>query len=290
MPPDTLLHLVRVAVESAARDTQTVIAHVSDTVQVRGALSDPRPWWESNLVAAVLGVLIGSAVTFASEVAREKRARSTKHRESLARLERTCTDYLNEIISNRRRAREAEAAARRGSLFWHFPHAFAVDQRFASEILDLDLNNRVMVCNLEMSRFNYDTERLRQAHDDLQRVLLAEQLPLNVWNQSAANEAVRWAELADHLDTVEELVRDISVRSILLVEQYDSAAARRRRLYGLGSQRTRPLEAGSVASARRDFDARRQALLDQNRREMEERRRRTQSEPPPGSSPPGATD
>jgi hypothetical protein len=92
-----------------------VIAQKHDAIEMVALKLADRPWWESSLIGALLGVLLGSlvtgVVTLRLQVAAEARARAGQHRDSLARLERRCIDYLNQIISNRNRAHEAQSAA-----------------------------------------------------------------------------------------------------------------------------------------------------------------------------------
>ena len=83
-------------------------------------------------------------------------------------------------------------------------------------------------------------------------------------------EAPHWDEIAVHLDAVDGMVRDVCVRAVLLVGQYDGRRARLLRFFGLGVLRTWPLSSELVAKERQAFDERRNEQLKADRKRLAE--------------------
>ena len=90
------------------------------------------------------------------------------------------------------------------------------------KIMDLDLVKRVAGLNTDLARYNRDVQHLGRARDSLQTAHLADTLPLPAWQEAMKAEAPHWGDIAKHLDAVDNDVRDVCVRAILLVFQYDS--------------------------------------------------------------------
>jgi len=195
-------------------------ARIPDAVTVK--LADRPPWWESNTFSAFGGALLGGLLVIIGEAARARLRRGGQHRTSLARLERVCVDYLNEILTNRRLARDAFMASAATALYWHLPNPFEIDRSFATDIMDLDTNKLTAAMNTDLLRYNYDIAKLGRARDALQTAHLADTLPLPVWQEAMRLEAPKWQRIATHLGIVDDLVRDVQVRAVLLVYQYDS--------------------------------------------------------------------
>jgi hypothetical protein len=263
--PDTM----KVSVQGAV----PVNARIGDVVTVK--LAERSPWWESKMLTAFGAALIGGLLVIVSQAAGARLARGKLHRNTLVRLDRLCQDYLNEILSNKRLALDAKKAAEDKALFWHLPHPFKVDPSFAVDIFDRDMVRRVASVNTDLSRYNRDLERLGRARDSLQTAHLAGTLPLPVWEDAMTKEAPRWGAFATHLDALDKSVRDVYVRAVLLVKQYDGFPARLLRFLGLGAVRSWSLNDGAVASMRATFDADRERELEASRKEIAERHRPT---------------
>ena len=196
-------------------------------------LAEPSPWWDSNTFSAFIGAVVGGLLVMVGQTAGAKLARGKLHRNSLVRLERRCQDYLNEVLTNKRLAGDTKRAAEKAALFWHLPNPFEVDRSFAVDIFDIDLGKRVVSLNTHLARFNHDLEHFGRARESLQGAHLAGTLPLAVWQDAMQKEAPHWGDLEKYLDQVDDEVRDIFAREVLLVAQYDSLRAALLRCGGL---------------------------------------------------------
>ena len=246
---------------------------IDGIVTVRNA--EPTPWWDSGffsgLLGAVVGAVIGGIFLLLGQAAEARRKRWQRHRESLARLERRCVDYLNQIISEKRLAAQASAAAEAKAVSWRFPHVFAVEPSFTVDIMDLDMNVRVAILNTEFALYNRDVEDLVRCRQGLQPLFLEGKIPDDLWRQVMATEAAVWKDMGPHLEAVDELVRDLKVRAVILVEQFDSEPSARRRFFGLGKMKTEPLSNEAVHHARQEFEAERERHLKANRELLNKR-------------------
>ena len=262
----------------APRPVVNVLVPDSMKVSIQGALPPvtvrlaERPrWWESNVLTAFGSALLGGFLVIFSQAARDRLARGKLHRNTLVRLDRQCTNYLNEILTNKRLALDAKKAAEETALFWQLPHPFKVDPSFTIDIFDRDLVKRVVGVNTDLSRYNQALEGLSRARYSLQTAHLAGTLPPPVWPDAMEKEAPRWQALATHLGALDGNVRDVYVRAVLLVGQYDGFRAGLLRFFGLGVVRSWSLRDEAVAKARRTFDAMREAELEASRQEIAER-------------------
>ena len=235
------------------------------------ALSTAASLWPI-LASAFFGAFFAFLFTRVGEWLSAKLARGKVHRNALVRLERVTQEYLNEIITNRRLAADSQRATANGHLYWKFPHLFSVDRSFLVDVLDIDMVQRIMGMNIHLSRYNHDVEDLRRTHDDLQKVHLGGNLPIDVWNETMQRESPHWGDLAVFQDDLETEVAEICVRAILLVQQYDCRAAQLQRLWGHVT--TWPLADDAVRAERRDFEERRSRLLAASRVAGDEARAR----------------
>ena len=262
----------------SVRGPVPVSTHLDGIIKVKNA--EPSPWWDSNMFSAFLGALVGGLLAVMSQAAGARLALGLRHRNTLVRLERICHDLLNEIISNKSLAADAKAAAAKAAVFWHLPNRFDVDKSFTMDIIDIDLVNRVGSLNTNLTRYNHDLEHLGQARESLQSAYLAVTLPQADWEKAMHLEAPHWDEIAVHLDAVDGMVRDVCVRAVLLVGQYDGRRARLLRFFGLGVLRTWPLSSELVAKERQAFDERRNEQLKADRKRLAE----VHGPPPPKAS------
>ena len=122
--------------------------------------------------------------------------------------------------------------------------------------------------NTDLTRYNHDLEHLGQARESLQSAYLAVTLPQADWEKAMHMEAPHWDEIAAHLDAVDGMVRDVCVRAVLLVGQYDGRRARLLRFFGLGILRTWPLSSELVAKERQAFDERRNEQLEADKKRL----------------------
>ena len=215
------------------------------------------------VVAAFFGAFFAFLFTRVGEWLAAKLARGKVHRNALVRLDRLTTDYLNDIITNRRLAEDSQKATASAHLYWKFPHAFEVDRSYAIEVFDIDMTMLIVGMNTNLRRYNHDVEDLRRAHNDLQRAHLDGTLPLDAWTDTMGRMAPHWGELAGFLDNVKDEVCNIKVQAYLLVRQYDSRRARWLRCLGIVS--SWPLDPKVVEAERKRFDEERAKLLEESR-------------------------
>lgn len=265
-PPPVSVNVVLPDTVKVSLGSASVNARIGDTMTVR--LADRPPWWDSNAFSAFGGAVIGGLLVIIGEASRARLKRGNVHRSSLARLERMCHDYLNQIITNKRLAGDAQKAGEMTAVFWHLPNPFEIDRSFTLDIIDLDMNKRVAGLNTDLLRYNNDIAHLSRAHDALQTSHLGGTLPLAFWQEAIKAHAVHWGDIAKHLDAIDGLVRDVCVRSYLLVFQYDSRRASLLRFFGLGVIRTWPLNDELVARESREFDSRRERELEEHRQRL----------------------
>lgn len=222
------------------------------------------------LVSAFFGAFFAFLFTRLGGWLTGKLARGKEHKRALARTERLCQDYLNDIITNKKLTGRAVEALAAGVPYWQFPHPFAIDQSLTMEIIDLDMATRVASVNTRLRRFNRNVEDFRRAHDDLQKAMLAQSIPGDVWAAASQRAAPLWSEFVPFLDHLDNEVRDLCTRAVLLVRQYESRRARLLRAVGI--LRCWRLREAEVAQARKQFDEEREKLLAASRERMAQAR------------------
>lgn len=258
---------------SAAAESSRVLAHfgtaagavaaAGGTTADPGAASNPALGVLGIMASAFFGAFFAFIFTQISKWLSERRARGKAHRDALVRLERVTTDFLNDLITNRRLAAESAAATTRASLYWRFPHTFEVDRSFSMELVDLDMTIRVAKLNTDLRRYNNDVDVLSRAHADLQHARLSQTLPLGDWEEAMKRMAPHWAEFETFFAALDDSIRDTLIRARLLVAQFDGLRARR--LRSLGRVKTWPLDPLAVRAERLVFDREREEQLAQSR-------------------------
>lgn len=230
----------------------------------------PQAWWDTNTFSALAGAIIGGLLVVVAEAARARLARGTLHRTSLVRLERACAAYLKEVTLNMGYALMAENAAGRATLFWKLPHPFEIETSFAVDIFDLDMNKRVASVNNNFMRYNRTVDHLRRVRESLQAAQLGGTLDPEVWVHATRQEGPQWAALQVFLSRLDDSIRDLKVRAVLMVEQYDSLPAQVMRCFGLGLVRSWPLREAVIEAARQELNAAREVEHSEHMKPIEQ--------------------
>lgn len=252
------------AVFIAHPETLVVRDSMPVTLPSAASVSSPvGPW--ALLASAFFGGSFAFLFARIGEWLTARLARGKVHRNALVRLERLTTDYLNAIITNKRLASDSEAATRSAHLYWKFPHTFEIDRSYAVDVFDVEMSNLIVGMTTDLGRYNNDVEDLRRAHADLQHAHLGRTLPAEEWKEASSRMAPHWGQFVGILDKMDGDIRNILVRAVLLVNQYDSRRARWLRVIGI--VRSWPLDAKQVERARKRFDADRARLLAESARE-----------------------
>jgi hypothetical protein len=185
-----------------------------------------------DLTSAAIGALIASGAGFLlsqwSEWLRDRWRIEDAHRQALTRLEATCWTALNDVISNRRLARDMAEAHAAGALSWKRLNSFEMDNTLPLTLLSQDLTNKVMNMYTDMRRFNTDIRHLHSMHDELRALRLGGEIEQHTMVEMFAGPAHEWTEIQEFLVVLEEELSRTAVRARLYARDFDSKSKKAR--------------------------------------------------------------
>jgi hypothetical protein len=221
------------------------------------------PLWTA--AGAFLGVFLGFLFARLGEFLKTQHERGRSYRSALERLYNTANEYINDVAEMINRAAHAGAGAQRGALSWIYPCELPIDRSYYEALLDAKLVDLLITFNIMLARYNRMAVDVRQSSIGVQDAYVAGKLPEESWREFLRQQGANLDRIRKFLSVVDDRVRDLAVRSILLKAQFTGRRARLFRMIGI--LRLWPLEEAAVDEERRKFD---RSIAESRKRNVEE--------------------